>query len=134
MHNPACISYEHQKTSLAVCSDSTTEKRARMMSSRIPPLTKSNNYTRRNPEQMLPNTIEKALDVSEDSSSEDDASVRSQSTPGLKRKVSIQPWGIPVNVIRLMHFTRHCFLWRTPAAALTRHHCFIRSGINILCE
>lgn len=67
-----------------------------MMGSRIPPLTKSNNYTRRNPEQMLPSTIEKDLDISEDSSSDDDTSVRSQSTSGLKRKVSIQPQGIPV--------------------------------------
>lgn len=104
------------------------------MSSRIPPLTKSNNYTRRNLEQMLPNTIEKALDVSEDSSSDDDTSVRSQSAQGLKRKVSIQPWEIPVNDIKLMHFTRHCFLWRTPAAVFTRHHCLKCAGINIFCE
>ncbi|MCJ8730490.1 hypothetical protein PDJAM_G00184990 [Pangasius djambal] len=75
-----------EKANLVVCSDSTTEKRARMMSSRIPPLTKSNNYTRRNPEQMLTSTIEKDLDVSGDSSSDDDTLVRSQSMPALKRK------------------------------------------------
>lgn len=96
-----------------------------MMSSRIPPLTKSNSYTRRNPEQMLATTIEKDLDVSEDSSSDDNISVRSQSTPGLKRKVSFQQWGIPVNVSQLMRFSSLCFLWCTPAAALTRHQCLM---------
>lgn len=66
-----------------------------MMGSRIPPLTKSNNYARRNPEQILTSASEKDLNVSDDSSS-DDTSVLSQSAPGLKRKVSVQLWGIRV--------------------------------------
>ncbi|KAM9476834.1 histone acetyltransferase KAT6B isoform 1-T2 [Clarias gariepinus] len=74
-----------EKANLAVCSDLTAEKRARMMGSRIPPLTKSNNYARRNPEQILTSASEKDLNVSDDSSS-DDTSVLSQSAPGLKRK------------------------------------------------
>ncbi|TSK22676.1 Histone acetyltransferase KAT6B [Bagarius yarrelli] len=75
-----------EKATPGVFSDSTTEKQVRMISSRIPPLTKSNSYTRWNPEQMLTTTIEKDMDVSEDSSSDDNTSVKSQSTPGLKRK------------------------------------------------
>ncbi|XP_076831692.1 histone acetyltransferase KAT6B [Brachyhypopomus gauderio] len=72
------------------CSASTTDKRtAATFSSRMPPLTKCKNYSRRHPESLFPDTVERDLEVSEDSSSDDDdddASVQSQSLPGLKRK------------------------------------------------
>lgn len=87
-----------------------------LFSRRIPPLTKCKNYSRRVPEPLFTSTVEKQLEASQESSSEDsdDASVQS----GLKRKVKLDIYCKLLISIAMLVFVFLCYLHK-PVAIFT---------------